>query len=507
MHNKSSNPNKSLDNLVKPTTKSQDILLSTIQSLKLPPQIFEKPPPNVIGVLTPPIQLLQSPTEKTKENQPQLTPSKNESIELISDSDDQYCSEELQAKQTNGTEVAVQSILDNIKQSPVYDTTDIEEKEVGDEEENVVESTENTDTEQPNNKENIVQLDENVENMEIDEDLVTISNVDPKPMEIVKEKDIKVAEKIENNNFLVELKENGKTVEVVLNATSELDRNKGKGDAEVSKEKNDQATVIAIPDVPKSVALDENVNQTSRLSETSAPTNESPKDSSCHKDNDIKLNKNKEQNAEENPMECNKKRRAVSSDTDDGPPSKRLCQELEQNFGNHNKLLNDFIEKSSTNNIDEIQRNVDLLLMDIQNLNDLSRAKELEWNNILHLKKVKEEIVLRLTRKKEIMEIMSTRVGEVADYSIMDTAQQPSLSKNITKELLLTNASMNSNSITMVPLITSTPGTPTASIASNSSNGNTLVNSLLQNRANMKPADLAKEKATTARLHRYVWDG
>ena len=180
------------------------------------------------------------------------------------------------------------------------------------------------------------------------------------------------------------------------------------------------------------------------------------------------------------------RKRSCSSTTDDSniPATKKLCLELEKSFGKHDKVLQDYIESTSTNDIDEIQRNVAELNVEILQLNELSRAKELEWNNILHLKKVKEEILLRLLRKKSIMEIMSTKVGEVAgDYSIT-LDQQPPLSKKITTKEM-GNTALHVIGSNMVPLVSSTPA-----------------QSILQSRANMKPADLAKEKVNTARLQR-----
>lgn len=176
-----------------------------------------------------------------------------------------------------------------------------------------------------------------------------------------------------------------------------------------------------------------------------------------------------------------------TADNDAIPPSKRLRMELEQNFGAHDKVLRNYIEKTSNNNLDEIQQHVDELLADIHELTELSRAKEAEWNAILHTIKIKEEIVVRLKRKKNVMEIMSKKVGEVNDYSILD--QQPSLSKKITKEIpnsLMMNSTMNS--VTMVPLLSSTPASNAAKI--------------IQNRTKNNHLDPVKDSLTAARIER-----
>lgn len=66
-------------------------------------------------------------------------------------------------------------------------------------------------------------------------------------------------------------------------------------------------------------------------------------------------------------------------------------------------MINDFIQTTTKNNLDEIQRHTEQLLAEIQTLRELAQKKEHEWNNILHLKKVKEEILLRLLRRKQVL--------------------------------------------------------------------------------------------------------
>lgn len=66
-------------------------------------------------------------------------------------------------------------------------------------------------------------------------------------------------------------------------------------------------------------------------------------------------------------------------------------------------MINDYIQTATKNNVDEIQRHTEQLLSEIQTLRELAQKKEHEWNNILHLKKVKEEILLRLLRRKQVL--------------------------------------------------------------------------------------------------------
>ncbi|XP_049873658.1 titin-like isoform X2 [Pectinophora gossypiella] len=96
------------------------------------------------------------------------------------------------------------------------------------------------------------------------------------------------------------------------------------------------------------------------------------------------------------------KRRACD-EVDTESPLKKLCQEVEKTFPQHDIMINDYIQNATKNNVDEIQRHTEQLLAEIQTLRELAQKKEHEWNNILHLKKVKEEILLRLLRRKQVL--------------------------------------------------------------------------------------------------------
>ncbi|XP_072948791.1 uncharacterized protein [Epargyreus clarus] len=103
------------------------------------------------------------------------------------------------------------------------------------------------------------------------------------------------------------------------------------------------------------------------------------------------------------PKEEQATRRRASEDIDTDSPLKRLCQEVERAFPQHDIMINDYIQTATKNNIEEIQRHTEQLLSEIQTLRELAQKKEHEWNNILHLKKVKEEILLRLLRRKQVL--------------------------------------------------------------------------------------------------------
>ncbi|XP_065093491.1 probable serine/threonine-protein kinase kinX isoform X3 [Ochlerotatus camptorhynchus] len=241
-----------------------------------------------------------------------------------------------------------------------------------------------------------------------------------------------------------------------------------------------------------------------------------------------------------------KRRRSVDPDDreeDDEPlvPSKKLKRELESNYPTHDRLLKEYIETTSNRSVGDIQKHTDALMVEIQTLNEMIRAKEIEWNNMIHLKKVKEEILLRLTRKKHVMDVMETKLGEVSEYthfdssnltnvrsasvgprpptpppevdirpasvtplhsSTLNTSKNANVSTNsISSSRQLPGSKDNSlfaqfnhinSSVTMVPLSTS------------SSSLITSTNTILQSRANMKSSEVAKEKPNAAQIQRQI---
>uniref|UniRef100_A0A6P7H859 Uncharacterized protein LOC114345506 n=1 Tax=Diabrotica virgifera virgifera TaxID=50390 RepID=A0A6P7H859_DIAVI len=87
-------------------------------------------------------------------------------------------------------------------------------------------------------------------------------------------------------------------------------------------------------------------------------------------------------------------------------PVKRLRAEIQDNFQSRDKILNDF-------------------------LNEFAKEKEREWNNIIHLKKLKEELLLRMQRKKQVLII-----NEKTDYSeMLSESQNGSIEETIRNNL------------------------------------------------------------------------
>ncbi|XP_055855246.1 uncharacterized protein LOC129918644 isoform X2 [Episyrphus balteatus] len=191
-------------------------------------------------------------------------------------------------------------------------------------------------------------------------------------------------------------------------------------------------------------------------------------------------------------------------------PTKKLREELQIAYPAHDRILNEYIEKTSNDSIDTIQRHIDQMVSEIHTLNDMIKAKEVEWNNMLHLKKVKEEICFRLTRRKQCLEIMSTKVGETGgrsaglddEYMMGNESAIILGGKNSTPAK--TNIQLSSTPIAAAISSLSSNICNFTAVSSSSTTAPTTAQLIIQNRANMKSSDLVKEKANTLRLHRNI---
>lgn len=135
------------------------------------------------------------------------------------------------------------------------------------------------------------------------------------------------------------------------------------------------------------------------------------------------------------------------------------------------------IESSTSankNDPDNLQRDIDQLTNEIDALDEAARTKEIEWNNILYLKKMKEDMLLRLNRKKTVIEIMATKS--------IDNPESLFLSSSTLDCLNELNANESKK----------TGGTSGIGPAT----------SFIMSRCNMKSVDLAKEKSNLHELHR-----
>ncbi|XP_052565138.1 uncharacterized protein LOC120417006 isoform X2 [Culex pipiens pallens] len=231
-----------------------------------------------------------------------------------------------------------------------------------------------------------------------------------------------------------------------------------------------------------------------------------------------------------------KRRRSVEEyedeeDAEPVMPSKKLKRELECNFRAHDLLLKEYIENTSNDSMEDVHKNTELLQVEIQTLNDMIRAKENEWNNMIHLKKVKEEILMRLTRKKNVLNIVHTKLGEEppADYSLSNVRSAsvgprpptppPEVDIRPASVTPLHSSRQSANTSTANDSRRSAPSTNSSSLFAQFNHINSSVtmvplstspslitstNTILQSRANMKPAELAKEKPNAAQIQRQI---
>lgn len=180
--------------------------------------------------------------------------------------------------------------------------------------------------------------------------------------------------------------------------------------------------------------------------------------------------------------------------------SEQLHRELEENFGRHDKLLREYITRSSSESSEGgIGKHVDQLMMEIEALNGMIRTKEMEWNNMIHLRKVKEELVLRLTRKKQVQDIETAsleRTVTVAQASLTAAAEMSPCGG------LFGGGGGSANSKAAVQANKLIKNLQLSSSLSGAAATSKTTQSILQNRANMTTEDLEKEKKNTAKLHR-----
>lgn len=108
------------------------------------------------------------------------------------------------------------------------------------------------------------------------------------------------------------------------------------------------------------------------------------------------------------------------SDTEESP-AKRMRSELEQNYILRDKILNEYIDSAGCTSPQQIQIHMDHILAEIRTLNELAREKEREWNNIIHLKKIKEELLLRIQRRKQILMLNNEKI----DWNEQDASPEP----------------------------------------------------------------------------------
>ncbi|KAK9512750.1 hypothetical protein O3M35_001105 [Rhynocoris fuscipes] len=105
------------------------------------------------------------------------------------------------------------------------------------------------------------------------------------------------------------------------------------------------------------------------------------------------------------------------------------------------RFIQEFISQCSQS-VEEIDRAAEKLHKEVETLSELARAKELEWNAILRVRKMREEMLERLLRKRRLA------TEEYLDRTHLDNSLH---NKNINKY-------QGNNQLMMVPIVSSSPG-------------------------------------------------
>ncbi|XP_057322720.1 uncharacterized protein LOC130666081 isoform X2 [Microplitis mediator] len=132
------------------------------------------------------------------------------------------------------------------------------------------------------------------------------------------------------------------------------------------------------------------------------------------------LVKKERQSDDEDSSQVKKKSRTVASketrkrrSTDEtsfstnGNP-KRICFEQRERFI-------DSLVGCDRITAEELATRADELRAEVQALDELARAKEMEWNEILSMRKLKEEAYLRVERKRQVMGYLENNNGQISD--------------------------------------------------------------------------------------------
>ncbi|RZC42914.1 leucine-rich repeat-containing protein [Asbolus verrucosus] len=169
-------------------------------------------------------------------------------------------------------------------------------------------------------------------------------------------------------------------------------------------------------------------------------------------DNNLEANNVNEEScsntsSEETP---NNKRKSENQDSS----NKRLRMEIEENFISRDKILNDFIENSDCNNVEQLQIQTEQILAEIRTLNELAREKEREWNNIIHLKKMKEELLLRMQRRKQVM-LLNSDKNENGEILFSESQTDSVGLKNVSNQSILKANLTNPNKSLRIPNVNS----------------------------------------------------
>jgi len=101
----------------------------------------------------------------------------------------------------------------------------------------------------------------------------------------------------------------------------------------------------------------------------------------------------------EKPKIAGRKRSTKSSDSDECGYKRSRPDEREAS-------ISMYVEQASSGGLEDVQKHADSLQQEIHGLSALARTKELEWNDVIRMKKVKEEMYLRLIRRKQVRRLL-----------------------------------------------------------------------------------------------------
>lgn len=154
--------------------------------------------------------------------------------------------------------------------------------------------------------------------------------------------------------------------------------------------------------------------------------------------------------------------------------TQQFYKKINDMFPQFDEIAKNHIEFITNGTLIATEEKMHTIFNEIKTLNDIIRAKEMEWNRLIHLKMIKEEILTRLSRKRHALQLKE---------SIANTRNQNVLSDLKELELYLSEQNHAPNP--------------------NNSSSHSSIQQIIENRANMKSEDLQRECNNTSRLHRY----
>lgn len=134
---------------------------------------------------------------------------------------------------------------------------------------------------------------------------------------------------------------------------------------------------------------------------------------------------------------------------------KKLKSEIQENYALRDKILNEYIELGDCSTLEQMHTYTEQVLVEIRTLNELAKEKEREWNNIIHLKKLKEELLLRIQRRKQILILTGDKNISEAE---MTDSQLESLEERLTgtangQSILKSNLLNSKNATLKIPSV------------------------------------------------------